>query len=166
MTRTIKTGLTTLAAAAMLMRLALPAAAHCQIPCGIYGDEARFETIREHITTIEKSMKLVTELAGDAANQNQLVRWVSNKEAHADAIGQIVTQYFLQQRIKVPAGPDAAYAKNLALLHQLLVSSMKAKQTTDPKHVETLRETLQAFEDSYFGRAKAEGSGKKEGSAK
>ena len=32
------------------------AQSHCQIPCGIYGDDARFEELAEHIRTIEKSM--------------------------------------------------------------------------------------------------------------
>jgi len=27
---------------------------HCQVPCGIYGDDTRFTLIGEHITTIEK----------------------------------------------------------------------------------------------------------------
>lgn len=30
--------------------------AHCQIPCGIYDDAARFKALAEHITTIEKSI--------------------------------------------------------------------------------------------------------------
>ena len=38
------------------------AAAHCQIPCGIYDDELRVQLIEEHITTVEKSMKQVAEL--------------------------------------------------------------------------------------------------------
>ncbi len=36
---------------------------HCQIPCGIYGDPARFDMLAEHITTIEKSMKQITDLS-------------------------------------------------------------------------------------------------------
>ncbi len=35
---------------------------HCQIPCAI-DDHARFDMISEHITTIEKSMKMITELS-------------------------------------------------------------------------------------------------------
>ena len=41
--------------------------AHCQIPCGIYGDEMRFQMLEEHITTIEKSMKLIGELSAGRA---------------------------------------------------------------------------------------------------
>ncbi len=36
---------------------------HCQIPCGIYNDPARFDLIAEHTTTIEKSMKQITSLS-------------------------------------------------------------------------------------------------------
>ncbi|MHC4645494.1 MAG: superoxide dismutase [Ni], partial [Planctomycetota bacterium] len=58
---------------------------HCQIPCGIYGDPARFDTIAENITTIEKSMKQIVELsATKKPDMNQIVRWVQNKEKHAD----------------------------------------------------------------------------------
>ena len=60
--------------------------AHCQIPCGIYNDEVRFTLMQEHVTTIEKSMKLIVELSEDPKeNANQLVRWTVNKEEHADA---------------------------------------------------------------------------------
>jgi nickel superoxide dismutase len=30
------------------------AAAHCEIPCGIYDDEMRINMVLEHIATIEK----------------------------------------------------------------------------------------------------------------
>ena len=48
------------------------AGAHCQIPCGIYDDKARFATMREHVATIEKSMAQIVELG--ATNTNQSVR--------------------------------------------------------------------------------------------
>ena len=42
---------------------AQPAYSHCEVPCGIYGDEMRFQTIEEHIATIEKAMKMIVELS-------------------------------------------------------------------------------------------------------
>ena len=39
------------------------AAAHCEIPCGIYDDQLRTQLIAEHATTIEKSMKKINELS-------------------------------------------------------------------------------------------------------
>ncbi len=128
--------------------------AHCEIPCGIYGDEARFATIEENLKTIEKSMNQIIQLSPEAGkNMNQLVRWVNNKETHADHIREIVAQYFLAQRIKAPAGDDPtaqkAYTEKLALLHQMIVSAMKCKQTTDTAHVKKSRELLQAFQALY-----------------
>jgi len=126
--------------------------AHCEIPCGIYDDHARVHMIEENITTIEKSIKSIRELqTAKPTNNNQLVRWVMNKEKHADAIHEIVTQYFMTQRIK----PDAKdYDKKLGLLHKMLISAMKCKQTTNLENVATLRSLLQQFENSYFGKNK------------
>lgn len=138
--------------------LASTAYSHCQIPCGIYNDQMRFDTIAEHITTIEKSMKLITELSGqDKPNMNQIVRWVRNKEQHADEISHIVSYYFLAQRVKLPAEGDTKaqnqYVKKLTLLHRMLVYSMKAKQTTDLANVEQLKSSLNEFHKVYFGKS-------------
>jgi len=133
-----------------------PAGAHCQIPCGIYGDSLRIQMLEEHVTTLEKSIKSIAELAGKTApaDLNQLVRWIGNKDTHADYIAEIVTEYFLRQRIKAPAGDDAAaakkYADQLAALHGLLTVSMKAKQTVDPAIPGQLRELLERFKGLYF----------------
>ena len=127
--------------------------AHCEIPCGIYGDDARFVAIAEDITTIQKSMVVIAELSGDVKNINQLVRWVNNKEKHADHVREVVTQYFLAQRVKAPpAGDQAAtdaYTKKLAVLHQMVVTAMKCKQTTDLKNAEKLHDLMHEFQDLY-----------------
>ena len=124
------------------------AAAHCEIPCGIYDDEMRIEMLREHITTIEKSMNQVILLEKDANRKaNQLTRWVMNKEQHADELQEIVSQYFMTQRLN----PDAKeYASKLQLLHEMLLAGMKSKQTTDLGQVKRLRELVDLFEKAYF----------------
>lgn len=130
--------------------------AHCQIPCGIYGDELRFKMIDEDITTIEKSMNQIMTLTKESPlNYNQLVRWINNKDEHAGKIQDIVNAYFLTQRI-TPADPSDAeayksYTQKLALLQQLLYYAMKTKQTTDLAHVEKLRSLLKDFYEAYFG---------------
>ena len=124
------------------------AAAHCEIPCGIYDDKARVSLILEHITTIEKSMNQVMEIEkSDHHNANQLVRWVMNKENHANELQEIVAQYFMTQRIKFDAKD---YDKKISILHQMLVYSMKCKQTTDLGLVEKLRELVKQFDALYF----------------
>lgn len=131
---------------------------HCQIPCGIYDDEARFGDIAEHITTIEKSMREIERLSAEAKpDMNQIVRWVNNKEQHADELSEIVTYYFMAQRIKLPAEQDTVayndYVKKLTLLHRMLVDAMKAKQTTDLANVKQLRSSLDEFHKVYSGKA-------------
>lgn len=89
--------------------------------------------------------------------QNQLVRWVANKKDHADQFADIVTKYFLQQRIKpAEAGDDAAEAtvkRHLSLLHKLLVGAMKCKQNANSSTTESLRTTLEAFEKAYNAKS-------------
>ena len=129
--------------------------AHCEIPCGIYGDEMRIAMLYEHVTTVEKSMKQIDELSKNpSANANQLVRWVNNKEVHCNEIQHIVTQYFMTQRIKpVPESDKTtsnAYQSQLQTLHAMLIHAMKAKQTTDAAHVERLRRLIDEFAELYF----------------
>ena len=127
------------------------AAAHCEIPCGIYDDDLRIKMIAEHITTIEKSMNQISELQGnEPINYNQLIRWVMNKETHANALQEIVTQYFMTQRIKFDTKD---YAKKLAVLHKMLIYAMKCKQTTDLSHIGTLRSLLKEFQELYFSHS-------------
>jgi nickel superoxide dismutase len=128
--------------------------AHCEVPCGIYGDETRIMTIEEHIQTIEKAMIQISELGkANPANTNQMVRWVITKEAHAEKIQHIVSQYFMTQRVKPGQEQTAA---QLDVLHQMLVVAMKCKQTTDLQQTAALRRLLKAFEKLYFGHTQSE----------
>ena len=144
-------------AMAFFLAPATTAAAHCQIPCGIYDDELRVQLIEEHITTVEKSMKQIVALGkASPVDYNQLVRWVNNKEEHAQKIQDIVTAYFMAQRIKMPADHSDEKAMNeyihkLALLHAIQVHAMKAKQSTDLEQIEVLRKLTAKFRIAYFG---------------
>lgn len=129
---------------------------HCQIPCGIYDDDVRIKLMGEHITTIEKSMNLIYELKNqDEINANQIVRWVKNKEDHADELSHIITYYFMAQRIKQAPENNIQeykkYVRKLTLLHEMLVTTMKAKQTTDTANTAKLRTLLKQFHKAYSG---------------
>ncbi len=130
--------------------------AHCQIPCGIYGDNMRFEMWMEHITTIEKSMNQIIKLSkAETPNYNQIVRWVNNKDSHADNIMDIALNYFLAQRIKPLADQNdmaakEIYAAQLETVHHIIVHAMKAKQTTDIQHVEALQSLVKKLYQLYF----------------
>ncbi len=131
---------------------------HCQIPCGIYDDSARFDMIAEDITTIEKSIKMITQLSKeDKPDMNQLVRWEKNKEKHAEHLSHIVTYYFMAQRIKVADSSNTEsyqrYIKRVTLLHKMLIYSMKSKQGTDLANVEKLKVLLAEFRIAYFAAA-------------
>jgi nickel superoxide dismutase len=141
-----------------LISVTVPASAHCQIPCGIFDDELRVQLIEEHIGTVEKSMKQIVALAAeDDEDYNQIVRWVNNKEYHAQEIQDIVTAYFLAQRIKPVADHDDKEAMNeyhhkLAILHAIQIHAMKAKQSTNLEEIETLRKLTAEFRTAYFGK--------------
>jgi nickel superoxide dismutase len=72
-----------------------------------------------------------------------------NKEHHATEIQTIVSQYFLTQRIKAEAKD---YQQEIALLQQMLVFSMKCKQTTDLENAAKLRDLVKQFEKLYFAK--------------
>ena len=125
------------------------AAAHCEVPCGIYDDEMRINMMAEHINTIEKAMNQVATLQGKTpVDYNQICRWIITKEHHANKLQEIVTQYFMTQRI--PPGAEG-YMKKMSLLHKMLVAAMKSKQTTDLSHTKALNSFLKEFHDVYFG---------------
>lgn len=127
--------------------------AHCQVPCGIYDDAARIVQIQEDFATIKKAMDKIISLSQekDALSLNQATRWIVTKETHAQNIQEIISSYFLTQRIKIKTG--AGYDNYAALttsLHQILVSAMKCKQTVDFNHVQKGLDRLNGFIDLYF----------------
>ena len=129
--------------------LPLTARAHCEIPCGIYTDSMRIDMLREHYQTVEKSMQQIEALKG-SEDLHQYVRWIQNKEVHGDAIQEIVTQYFMTQRVQPAGTEDAAYLDKITVLHDLLVTAMKCKQSTDLTQVARLRELTDRFVELYF----------------
>jgi nickel superoxide dismutase len=129
-----------------------PVAAHCEVPCGIFDDPARFAAMREDAATIEKAMVQFAELAtggssGDAAlNANQAIRWIETKETHATHVMHVIAQYFMAQRIKAD---DPRYADLLAKSHAVLVGAMKTKQSVDPAVAKSLVAAIDAFQKAY-----------------
>ena len=122
--------------------------AHCQIPCGIYDDHARVNALLEDAMTVEKSAREIEELAGkkDAQSLNQLVRWINNKELHAQKVITTISDYFLTQRIK----PDMKdYEERLKKHHAVIVAAMKAKQNADVKFALALKKSIEALASYY-----------------
>lgn len=131
------------------------AMAHCQVPCGIYGDQAKFEEMLQDEHTISKAQLQLQELTGgdlDAQTFNQLSRWVRTKEDHATKIQDTITHYFLAQRIK---SDNPEYVKQLTAAHAVIVAAMKCKQSADPTTAETLEKSIFALYKAYEGKEPA-----------
>ena len=143
---------TTLTIAFMLILGLGQAFAHCQVPCGIYTDDLRFSVMNEHVTTITKCMKQIVELGkAKEPNYNQIVRWTTTKDYHADDIISICSQYFLCQRLK-PSEMETdkeGYLKRLELVHKIMVTAMKCKQTTDLENADKLGKLIEKFNYAY-----------------
>jgi len=131
-----------------------PVSGHCQIPCGIYDDEARIQEMLEDTQTIEKAMVQITELAAkpDAQSLNQATRWITNKEAHASNIITIVAEYFLTQKVADVAEGDEGYDEYLTKLaahHAVMRAAMKAKQNVGAEYATNLRASIEALGKFY-----------------
>ncbi|MEM6798483.1 MAG: superoxide dismutase [Ni] [Planctomycetota bacterium] len=145
------TRFTPLLTAALCLLPAGFAAAHCQVPCGIYGDQRRFEEMLEDTATVAKAITQIGELAAthDAGDHNQLVRWVTNKEKHAANIQAIVADYFLAQRVKAD---KPRYVEQLKASHAVIVAAMKCKQSADPATAEILKSAIFDLYRAYEGK--------------
>ena len=126
------------------------ALAHCQVPCGIYDDAWRIVQIKEDFKTIRKAMDQISQLSEktDPLSNNQLTRWVITKEQHATNIQEIVSEYFLTQRIKTNKSKN--YIDQTTTLHQVLVSAMKCKQTVDDRNIDQGIQLVDTFVGYYF----------------
>ncbi|MBT4035415.1 MAG: superoxide dismutase [Deltaproteobacteria bacterium] len=124
------------------------AQAHCQIPCGIYDDYARLLSMLEDTATIEKSVNMMIELTGkmDVQSQNQMVRWVMNKEDHAQRVIDTISDYYLTQRVK-PSQKD--YGERLKHHHAVILAAMKAKQNADLATVKKLKKSIDLLAKYY-----------------
>lgn len=127
------------------------ALAHCQVPCGIYGDPQRFASMLEDTETIAKAIGQIVESAGthDATGHNQLARWVATKESHATSIQRTISDYFMAQRIK---SDNPKYIEQLTAAHKVMVAAMKAKQAADPATADGLKKAILALHVAYTGK--------------
>ena len=136
---------------AVLCAFASIASAHCQVPCGIFSDQLRFEQMLEDEHTISKAQLQINELSTDvdAQSVNQMARWVMTKEDHANKIQETIASYFMAQRIKTD---DAAYGKKLMAAHAVMINAMKCKQSADAATAEALEKSIFDFYRAYEGK--------------
>lgn len=117
--------------------------AHCQMPCGIYHDEMVFDQIDQYVETMYKAMAMLNNSAFTSVKErNEFVRWVVQKENESNKIAELLTTYFLQQKIK----PDESdTAKRLASVHKLLFGLVVIKQNVDKKFVDEFSKQWDTF---------------------
>ncbi|MDA3874923.1 MAG: superoxide dismutase [Ni] [Kiritimatiellae bacterium] len=122
--------------------------AHCQIPCGIYNDHLKLQSMLQDADTVIKSVELIQELAGktDAQSSQQLVRWVTNKETHAESVIAAISDYYLTQRVKAS---QENYEERLVKHHTVIVAAMKAKQQADAETAQALKEAIEGLASYY-----------------
>ena len=127
------------------------ALAHCQVPCGVYGDQRRFEQMLEDTATIAKGIAKINELSEkhDALSHNQLARWVATKETHASSTQKVVAEYFLTQRVKPTSD---RYVAQLKAAHAVMIAAMKCKQTVDSATAEALEKAIFNLYRAYEGK--------------
>ncbi len=134
-----------------LLLSAASAGAHCQVPCGIYGDELKFGELEQHIETINKAGAQIRSVSSkgslSAQEQQQIVRWTNNKEKHAQKVIYEAANYFLAQRIQPKANH---YEKKVELLHHIIVYAMKSKQSAESEPAQILATKLSIFKRLYF----------------
>ena len=92
---------------------------------------------------------MIKKLSGeyDPQSNNQLSRWITTKDEHAQKIQDVISQYFLTQRIKQNS---KNYENELITLHQLLISVMKCKQSINVENVKKSIELLKDFSKLYL----------------
>lgn len=124
------------------------AQSHCQVPCGIYDDHARVQSMLEDMQTTRKAVMEMSALEKQSGIQvtNQSVRWVMNKELHAQKIISTISDYFLTQRVKAS---QKDYVERLKNHHAVIVAAMKVKQTADLKNVDALENAIKQLLPYY-----------------
>ncbi|MEM6472052.1 MAG: superoxide dismutase [Ni] [Planctomycetota bacterium] len=141
-----------LTAALAMMMTASIALGHCQVPCGIYGDQLRFQQMLEDENTIAKAQAQINAFAESAHNAqdiNQVSRWVTAKEEHAQKIQDTIAAYFMAQRIKAD---NKDYIKQITAAHKVMVAAMKCKQSADPATAKALETAIFDFYKAYEGK--------------
>lgn len=116
---------------------------HCQMPCGIYHDEMVFDQIDQYVETMAKAVTVLEENTfKNVQDKNTVIRWVMEKENASDEIAHVITDYFLQQKIKV-GGEDTT--ERLISAHKLLFYLMKIKQNVDISIVDDFYQEWERF---------------------
>lgn len=116
--------------------------AHCQMPCGIYNDQMVYDQINQFYLTVFKAVKNMEALKADSLeDRNKFVRWVITKDRLCDETAELITKFFLQQKIQ-PIDDNVDLLKSL---HKLLFLLVAIKQNVDIKVVQDFNKEWEHF---------------------
>jgi len=117
--------------------------AHCQMPCGIYHDDMVYDQIDQFVETVYKGISVMNDSKFSTVKEkNEFVRWVVQKENSCNEAADLITVYFLQQKIK----PDESDTiKRLTSAHKLLFLLVAIKQNSDLEFVKQFNEEWEKF---------------------
>ena len=92
-----------------------------------------------------------TDTPGHHVNMAEIPPGGKSPAKRSQNIQDIVSAYFLAQRVKVPAADDdkEAYLAKLTLCHKVIVAAMKCKQSADAEAVKALHDLLHDFEKTF-----------------
>lgn len=103
--------------------------AHCQLPCGIYHDNMVYDQVDQFVETVYKGISVMNDSKFNSVkDKNEFIRWVIEKEKSCNDTAELITKYFLQQKIK-PDEDDTV--KRIVSAHKLLFMLTAIKQNTD-----------------------------------
>lgn len=129
-----------LAAACVITK---PLLSHCQMPCGIYHDDMVYDQVDQYVETMAKGISILTDSKfSTVRDKNEFIRWVYLKEIESDKIANLITTYFLQQKIK-PGEEDTS--KRVLSAHRLLFYLVAIKQFADLKYLNDFYEEWEKF---------------------
>lgn len=121
--------------------------AHCQMPCGIYHDDMVYDQIDQYAETMYKAMSELNSNKFETVKERaQFVRWVLAKEKQSCEAADLLTTYFLQQKIK--PGEEDTKEKTL-LAQKLLFLMVQIKQNTDIKLVYDFMDDWEKFKHMF-----------------
>lgn len=117
--------------------------AHCQMPCGIYHDDMVYDQIDQFVETVYKGISIMNENKFiTVKDKNEFVRWVVQKEKCCNEATDLITTYFLQQKIK-PGEADTT--QRIVVAHKLLFYIVAIKQNTELEFVKQFNEEWERF---------------------
>lgn len=120
---------------------------HCQMPCGIFYDGVVFDQVDQYIETMVKAINVLQNNEFKTIqDRNTFVRWVIQKENNTNEIANLITTYFLQQKIK-PGQENTV--DRLVSAHMLLSYLVQIKQSVNGEAVNHFYEEWEKFKEFF-----------------